>query len=78
MPELPLAIGIADAIATAKERDRSSLDVKSKAKLFVKVHPEAGVSAVDMEAVLYQESVAAGIVPISEPDEESKATLHPP
>ncbi|TIQ36255.1 MAG: hypothetical protein E5X48_10720 [Mesorhizobium sp.] len=68
MPALTLAVEIADAIAAAKKRRHFSFDVKSKAKELAKAHPNAGASVGDVIDILEHESLAAGIVPISEPD----------
>jgi hypothetical protein len=68
MPTLPLAIEIADLVITAKERRQSSLDVKYTAEQLVLSHPEAEVSPGDVADVLEEESLAVGIVPVSEPD----------
>ncbi|RWA84487.1 hypothetical protein [Mesorhizobium sp.] len=68
MLALTLAVEIADAVAAAKKQRQSSFDVKSKARELAKAHPNAGASVGDVTDILEQESLAAGIVPVSEPD----------
>ncbi|RWM05266.1 MAG: hypothetical protein E5X80_08605 [Mesorhizobium sp.] len=67
MPALTLAVEIADTVAAAKKRRQSSFDVKSKARELAKAHPNAGASVGDVTDILEEESLAAGIVPISKP-----------
>ncbi|RWB15899.1 MAG: hypothetical protein EOQ40_27975 [Mesorhizobium sp.] len=67
MPALTLAVEIADAVAAAKKQ-RQFFDVKSKARELAKAHPNAGASVGDVTDILEQESLAAGLVPVSEPN----------
>ncbi|TPI57450.1 MULTISPECIES: hypothetical protein [unclassified Mesorhizobium] len=67
MPALTLAVEIADAVAAAKKRRRASFDVKSKAEELARTHSNAGASVGDVTDTLEEESLAAGIIPISEP-----------
>ncbi|MDX8528939.1 hypothetical protein RFM68_31165 [Mesorhizobium sp. MSK_1335] len=67
MPALSLAVEIADTVAAAKERRQFSFDLKSKAQELANAHPDAEASVGDVTDILQEESLAAGIVPTSEP-----------
>ncbi|MEI9412491.1 MULTISPECIES: hypothetical protein [Mesorhizobium] len=67
MPALTLAVEIADAVAAAKKRRQFSFDLKSKAQELAKAHPDAEASVGDVTDVLEEESLAAGVTPVSEP-----------
>lgn len=60
--KLPLAVGIADAIAEAQRRN-SWIDVDGKADQLLKDHPEAETSRSDLEETLQEESANAGVRP---------------
>jgi hypothetical protein len=67
VPILPLAIDIANAVATARER-RKPLFVRQQANELFQAHPEAEATWSDIADVLWTESAAAGVRAISAPD----------
>jgi hypothetical protein len=60
--ELPLAVGIADAVSDARRRN-SSLDVDAKTDQLLKDHPEAETTRSVVEKTLREESADAGVQP---------------
>lgn len=60
MRSLPLAVKIADIVATAKQR-RTPLDVDEKAERLARDHPEAQATRSQIAETLREESMALGL-----------------